>query len=189
MPRLRSRCCASTGNRRCRLSNVCELLDSVLTLHQGRVVSLHVEVVRRYAEDVRLFCFAGEVRQLFANLIGNALDAMTPGGGRLLLRVRRARVHGQPGVRVTVADTGSGITAEVRRHIFEPFFTTKEATGTGLGLWVSCGDRRQASWNDSGAQSRCGRKREQRNRLHGLLPVGIRKMQLPRRNKHWTALK
>jgi signal transduction histidine kinase len=116
---------------------VCELLDSVLLLHHGRVVSLHVEVVRRYAEDIRLFCFAGEVRQLFANLVGNALDAMTPRGGRLLLRVRRARVYGQPGLRVTVADTGSGITAEVRRHIFEPFFTTKEATGTGLGLWVS----------------------------------------------------
>jgi len=118
-------------------SNVCELLDSVLMLHQGRVASLHVEVVRRYGEDARLFCFAGEVRQLFANLIGNALDAMTPGGGRLLLRVRRVHADGKPGLRVTVADTGSGIPADVRRHIFEPFFTTKEATGTGLGLWVS----------------------------------------------------
>ncbi|HEX3470813.1 MAG TPA: ATP-binding protein [Silvibacterium sp.] len=122
------------------LSNVCELLDSVLMLHQGRVVSLHIEVVRRYAEDVKLLCFAGEVRQLFANLIGNALDAMMSGGGRLLLRVRYTQAPGQPpkaGVRVTVADTGSGMSAEVRRHIFEPFFTTKEATGTGLGLWVS----------------------------------------------------
>jgi len=116
------------------LSNVGELLDSVLTLHQGRVASLHVEVVRRYAHDVTLFCFSGEVRQLFANLIGNALDAMTPEGGRLLLRVRYA---GTSGVRVTVADTGSGIPPHVMQHIFEPFFTTKEAVGTGLGLWVS----------------------------------------------------
>jgi signal transduction histidine kinase len=116
------------------LSNVCELLDSVLTLHQGRVTALHVEVIRRYEDDVKLFCFAGEVRQLFANLIGNALDAMTPGGGRLSLRVRYA---GDKGVRVTVADTGSGMPLEVLRRIFEPFFTTKETTGTGLGLWVS----------------------------------------------------
>jgi signal transduction histidine kinase len=116
------------------LSNVAELLDSVLTLHQGRVASLRVDVVRRYTPDVTLFCFAGEVRQLFANLVGNALDAMTPGGGRLLLRVRYA---GMDCVRVTVADTGSGIPAAVLQHIFEPFFTTKEAIGTGLGLWIS----------------------------------------------------
>jgi signal transduction histidine kinase len=116
------------------LANVGDLLDSVLTLYHGRVIALHVEVARRYEPDVRLRCFAGELRQLFANLIGNALDAMAPGGGRLILRVRHA---GNGGVRVTVADTGSGMSRGVLQHIFEPFFTTKEAVGTGLGLWVS----------------------------------------------------
>ncbi len=116
------------------VTNVSEVLDSVLTLHQGRVTALHVEVVRRYEPDVTLLCFTGELRQLFANLIGNALDAMMPGGGRLMLRVRRAAGDG---VRVTVADTGSGMTPHVLQHIFEPFFTTKESVGTGLGLWVS----------------------------------------------------
>lgn len=122
------------------MSNVCELVDSVLTLHQGRIATLQVEVCFHYAQNVQLFCFAGELRQLFANLVGNALDAMTPGGGRLSLRVRYARSLTRPdeaGVRITVADNGSGMTREVQRHIFEPFFTTKEATGTGLGLWVS----------------------------------------------------
>jgi len=122
------------------MSNVSELVESVLTLHHGRIASLQVEVCRRYAPGVQLFCFAGELRQLFANLIGNAMDAMTPSGGRLSLRVRYARSLRQPeetGVRITVADTGSGMSEEVQRHIFEPFFTTKEATGTGLGLWVS----------------------------------------------------
>ena len=114
-------------------ANVAELLDSVLTLHAGRVQTLQVEVTRDFRGDLELFCFAGELRQLFANLIGNALDAMMPGGGRLAVRARQVR----DGIRVSVGDTGTGITPEARRHIFEPFFTTKEATGTGLGLWVS----------------------------------------------------
>ena len=118
-------------------ANVRELLDSVLTLHAGRIGTLQVDLVREYEHDLPLFCFAGELRQLFANLVTNALDAMTPGGGRLIVRARAVGENGNTGVRVSVADTGSGISAEARRHIFEPFFTTKEATGTGLGLWVS----------------------------------------------------
>jgi PAS domain S-box-containing protein len=121
-------------------ANIGELLDSVLTLHQGRVSSLQVEVKRFYGLDAELFCFAGELRQLFANLIGNALDAMMPGPGKLSLSVRRSRSWDDSlveGIRVSVADTGCGMTDEVRKRIFEPFFTTKEATGTGLGLWVS----------------------------------------------------
>jgi len=119
------------------ISNVGELLDSVLTLHLGRIQTLQVDLQRDYQGDLPLYCFAGELRQLFANLIGNALDAMTPDGGRLVVRAQSSRQNGVAGVRVSVADTGCGITEEARRHIFEPFFTTKEATGTGLGLWVS----------------------------------------------------
>jgi len=121
-------------------AKVSELMDSVLTLHQGRVTSLQIEVTRFYEPDVELFCFAGELRQLFANLIGNSLDAMMPGPGRLALSVQRSHSWHDPnveGVRISVADTGSGMSEEVRSRIFEPFFTTKEATGTGLGLWVS----------------------------------------------------
>lgn len=121
-------------------SNVSELVESVLALHHGRITSLQVEVCRRYAQDVQLYCFAGELRQLLANLIGNAIDAMTPLGGRLSVRVRYAHSPSnldEKGVRVTVADTGGGMSRQVQRHIFEPFFTTKESTGTGLGLWVS----------------------------------------------------
>lgn len=121
-------------------AKVGELLDSVLTLHQGRVNSLQVEVERRYQPNVELFCFAGELRQLFANLIGNSLDAMMPGPGKLMLSVQHSRSWRDSkveGVRVSVIDTGCGMSDEVRHRIFEPFFTTKEATGTGLGLWVS----------------------------------------------------
>jgi len=120
-------------------ANMGELLDSVLTLYQGRLHTLSIDVTRDYDASMDIFCFAGEVRQVFANLVANAIDA-TPQGGRLLVRARRSRNWKQPeqrGVRFAIADTGSGMEPEVRARIFEPFFTTKEVTGTGLGLWVS----------------------------------------------------
>ena len=120
-------------------ANLSELLDSVLSLHQGRLRNLGITVERKYDATIDLFCFAGELRQIFANLVGNAIDAMSA-GGRLVVRARRSRDWSNPeriGVRFQVADTGSGMKPGVREHIFEPFFTTKEVTGTGLGLWVS----------------------------------------------------
>ncbi len=120
-------------------ANMVELLDSVLTLYQGRLNSLNIQVERNYNQQMDLFCFSGELRQVFANLIGNAIDA-TSGGGRLILRARPSRNWKDPeqtGIRFIVADTGTGMSAEVLEHAFEPFFTTKESIGTGLGLWVS----------------------------------------------------
>ncbi len=116
-----------------------ELLESVLVLYQGKIHAAQVTVERRFREpSAQVFGLSGELRQVFANLIGNAVDAM-PSGGRILLDVRPSHDWrtGERGVRMTCADTGSGMEDSVKRRIFEPFFTTKEATGTGLGLWVS----------------------------------------------------
>jgi signal transduction histidine kinase len=116
-----------------------ELLDSVLNLYQSRIHALDLRVERDYDAGLTLFCFAGEVRQVFANLVGNSIDASSS-GGRLVIRARRSRDWRNPvqtGIRFAVADTGAGMEPEVREHIFEAFFTTKEVTGTGLGLWVS----------------------------------------------------
>jgi signal transduction histidine kinase len=120
------------------VANVAELLDSVLALNKGRLHGLQIEVSREIGLNVELYCFSGEMRQLFTNLIGNAIDAMAH-GGHLWLCVRRSRswVDGTPGIRLFVADNGCGMTKATRLRIFEPFFTTKETTGTGLGLWVS----------------------------------------------------
>ena len=120
-------------------ATLAELIDSVLSLFQGRLNALDISVERKYDPEMDLFCFAGEVRQVLANLVGNALDATTV-PGRLLVRARRSRNWKSPaetGIRFAVADTGSGMEPEVRERIFEAFFTTKEVTGTGLGLWVS----------------------------------------------------
>ncbi len=120
-------------------ANLGELLDSILTLHSGRVHTLRVTVERRYGKNIEIHCLAGALRQVFANLVTNALDALGSSGGRLLVRARRSHAwqDGRSGVRVVVADTGCGMPEAVQRRIFEPFFTTKMATGTGLGLWVT----------------------------------------------------
>jgi len=78
---------------------------------------------------------ATEVREVFVNLIFNALDAM-PGGGRIELRESR---HDDAWLVVEVRDTGEGIPPEFLDRIFEPFFTTKGSHGSGLGLAVSYG--------------------------------------------------
>lgn len=116
-----------------------ELLDSVLDMYGVRLSTLGITVERHYDPTLDLYCFAGEVRQVIANLVSNGMDA-TAGGGRLIVRARRSRdwVHpDREGVRITIADNGSGMSPEVRERLFEAFFTTKGDTGTGLGLWVS----------------------------------------------------
>lgn len=77
---------------------------------------------------------ASELREVFVNLIVNAVDAM-PSGGQLLISSQRYNER----VRLRFADSGMGMTEEVRKRIFEPFYTTKGAQGTGLGLAVSYG--------------------------------------------------
>jgi signal transduction histidine kinase len=120
-------------------TTMAELLDPVLSLYQARLNALNIRVQRDYEAEMTLFCFAGEIRQVFANLVGNAIDASS-NGGRLVVHARRSRHWKNPtqtGIRIAVADTGAGMEPQVREHIFEAFFTTKETTGTGLGLWVS----------------------------------------------------
>jgi PAS domain S-box-containing protein len=115
------------------------IADEVLTLHARQLRAKEIEVRTRYDRTAQISGFSGELRQVFSNLIGNAIDAL-PRRGSLRVRVQdwqEPTNSRRPGVRVTVADNGSGITPESMAHIFEPFFTTKKDTGTGLGLWLS----------------------------------------------------
>jgi PAS domain S-box-containing protein len=117
-----------------------ELIESVVDLYRGRLFNANIQVVSRFKSTKRVLCFENDIRQVLNNLIANAVDAMRQ-GGRLLLRSRDATdwKTGRSGVRITVADSGHGMSAEVRKRIFEPFYTTKEVHGTGLGLWISRG--------------------------------------------------
>jgi PAS domain S-box-containing protein len=118
--------------------NMVELMHSVLVLFRGRFREAQVKVEFRKDDAPHLKCFAGEIRQVFVNLIGNAIESM-PGGGRIRVRVRPGtdwRTN-EIGVRITIADTGEGMSIETREHLYEAFFTTKGAEGSGLGLWVT----------------------------------------------------
>ena len=117
-----------------------ELLEPTLGLYHGRLMNSNVDVQVRHCGSLPVVCYEGDVRQVLNNLIGNAIDSMKT-GGRLLIRTRDACLwkNNVQGIRITIADTGHGMSAEVRERIFEPFYTTKGINGTGLGLWISSG--------------------------------------------------
>jgi signal transduction histidine kinase len=116
-----------------------DLIGGILPLYQGRLTNSRVTIERRDRTHRPFMCFEGEIRQVLSNLIGNAIDAMNPAGGRLLIRSREATdwTTGRKGVALTVADSGPGMSSHTLSRIFEPFFTTKDTSGTGLGLWIS----------------------------------------------------
>jgi PAS domain S-box-containing protein len=116
-----------------------DLIESVLSVLQGRFANSKITVEKRDRASKPVKCFEGEIRQVLSNLLTNAIDAMQPRGGRLLLRCREATnwKADRRGIVITVADTGCGIDRQTLQKIFEAFFTTKDIGGTGLGLWIS----------------------------------------------------
>ncbi len=119
-----------------------DLVEAVIRLYTGRLTNSNIKVDVRYDTETRILCFENDIRQVLNNLIANAIDAMRT-GGRLVVRAHDSRDYGVPegrsGVRITIADTGHGMSASVLKRVFEPFFTTKDLQGTGLGLWISAG--------------------------------------------------
>ena len=110
-----------------------ELVDSVLILFGGKLEIQHISVQKDWQPEVpAVHCRAGEIRQVIANLVGNAIDSM-PHGGVLSISVRAVG----DSIELTVKDTGQGIADEAKKKLFQPFFTTKGVRGTGLGLSIS----------------------------------------------------
>jgi signal transduction histidine kinase len=110
------------------------LLDDILAQAPHQTPLGRVEVVRRFGEELPTLTGDREkLRQVFTNLVLNALQAMD-GAGTLTVATRQKEGM----LEVRVADTGPGIPPEVKARIFNPFFTTRRS-GTGLGLSVSYG--------------------------------------------------
>ncbi len=118
-----------------------DLIESVLALYEARMRGHNIDIIRDFAGAPPILALDGEIRQVMANVIGNAVDAMINADGprSLVLRARACRCWSGnwPGVAIVIADRGSGMSSATLARIFEPFFSTKGITGTGLGLWVS----------------------------------------------------
>jgi PAS domain S-box-containing protein len=120
--------------------DLAEMLRDIFNLYRSRFSSRGIEAALHVKGCCDCLCHPTELRQVLITLIGNAVDAM-PDGGSLRARVRAATDwrSGTPGVRISIADTGHGMSPAVRRRIYEPFFTTKEEVANGLGLWAAAG--------------------------------------------------
>ncbi len=119
-----------------------EMIESILSFYHRQIQSLGVKVEKRFESVGRVKGVSGELRQVFANLIANAIDALSTEGNFLRFRLYDSpdwRDLSRRGTRVVISDDGAGMSVETRRNLFQPFFTTKGEKGTGLGLWVSRG--------------------------------------------------
>ena len=119
--------------------NVGSILDDIIKLYVRKIEQKQLHIQKQFEEGCIIRAAQGEIRQVFSNILANAIEASARNG---VIIVRVASCQGwtgerRSGVRVSIADQGSGIPSAIRSKIFQPFFTTKENVGTELGLWVS----------------------------------------------------
>jgi two-component system CheB/CheR fusion protein len=115
-----------------------ECFEALLEFFRARIRAGGVEVEVRAERETSIACVPGEIQQIFANLLTNAIEAM-PESGRIVVRIRPSldwRDRAIAGLRITFCDSGVGMDRATRRRMFDAFFTTKTDTGTGLGMWV-----------------------------------------------------
>ena len=116
--------------------DMAQLVESALKLYSNKLETKQITVEKSYSECPLLLGSPGELKQVIANLISNAADAVGA-RGRIRLWVLSGSSSATEAVVFRIEDDGPGIAAENLTRIFEPFFTTKEDVGTGLGLWVA----------------------------------------------------
>ncbi|MEH2318890.1 sensor histidine kinase [Nostoc sp.] len=122
-----------------------EGIDSTLLILQHRIKAQNnrpeIQVVKEYGEMPKIQCFAGQMNQVFMNLLANAIDSLEEGFQKELcpnplIRISSEQVN--ENVIIRIVDNGAGIPEEIQSRLFDPFFTTKQVgKGTGMGLSIS----------------------------------------------------
>jgi signal transduction histidine kinase len=115
-------------------ADIGEIAAEVLDLYRRNFMAKGLRVASEIDAQAMACVVPGEIRQVIANLVANAIDASNA-GAEIRVTVKKQ----EEDVLIRVADQGTGISEESLGHLFEPFFTTKKDLGTGLGLWVSRG--------------------------------------------------
>lgn len=119
--------------------SVNELVNDVMLIYERKLRYKQLRAEVAVAPELKVFAKVGELKQALSNLLANAIDASNQ-GGTIWIRAHASCnwIDGAAsGIRITVADDGTGMPPEVQKRIFVPFFTTKGSIGTGIGLWVT----------------------------------------------------
>lgn len=119
--------------------SITDVLEEVLNAYSEKIAYKQITIERRYDFKQKIQSNSGAIRQVFADIVLNALESAPFQTGKLVLHTSacfRSR-HSIRGVQVVFADNGPGIPEENKRRVFEPLFSTKNGKGSGLGLWVA----------------------------------------------------
>jgi signal transduction histidine kinase len=120
-----------------------EGIESTLMILQNRLKARpthpEIEVIKEYGNLPPIECYAGQLNQVFMNILTNALDALDERDSVETKTIRiSTSIYNSELVRISIADNGCGITEEVKKRLFDPFFTTKSVgKGTGMGMSIS----------------------------------------------------
>jgi signal transduction histidine kinase len=131
--------------------NIHEGIDSTLLILQHRLKARPenkgIEVIKEYGNLPLVDCYAGQLNQVFMNVLSNAIDALenyrvpdseTPHNCQITIKTRVGEVNNIKTAIITIADNGPGMPGSLEKRVFDPFFTTKPVgKGTGLGLSIS----------------------------------------------------
>jgi signal transduction histidine kinase len=127
-----------------KLVNIHEGIDSTLMILQNRLKAQAgnpgIQVIKEYGMLPLVECYAGQLNQVFMNILSNAIDAVAgyQQDKEGIITIRTEVLEGNSSIRIRIKDNGSGMTKDVQEHIFDPFFTSKPiGQGIGLGLSIS----------------------------------------------------